>query len=575
MQLYLFVKSKDSNIIEKGSSLIEPGIANYYDKNNGYYFYHQGNKSAPQIVITANDLGDYNCEEILTNLKKDINFHGSYDTILSLAALVDDYFIAKTDFWGVFHHYYFYDKDTFICSNNIFAIAEIIDAQISETSLYEYLFFLSPIGRNTWYENIYVLKPETALRFHLKSDSLIISNAINQYEEICKMKTDSKYDVETIFSDFFESAKISLKKGKAIISLSAGSDSRSVLAGLRSKNMLVKAVSFGSRNLYETSFINKMCHDLNIINDVYYFEDLLVNYEELFIGGMARTNGLLNPFRVHYPSFYKSVQGDADAIFEGILGSEFVKGEIALGAMTSIYHRCVIKGERIRDTILRSFNCIENAKKAKMITYIENKYEDCLTPISSQKGKENYMNFALEFIPSRIFSPLITLADENFKTYYPFLSKNILASVFANYGLPHYNTLTNDKLGSIKTLIPQSKMIKNIDKQLYSYKLDRMISLKEAEQLPVYLSKLLRKFYLMRKKIDMMKKIPGQVEIDQLISHSNSFLARHKERWENNYSCIDKLENHKMIKEACTLLFLNYDNKKKIKYLHINSLKIL
>ena len=529
---YLFVSTNDSNISErciilKNYVLIE----NFSDTNNNIYFYSNNENDDPYYFSVINDQKDYSIQEEIKNQIEKEAIGKEHDSLISYAHISGRHFIAKTDFWGIQHHYYFISKETFVCSNNAFIIAKLIDAKLSKESFFEYLFFLSPLNKNTWFEDIKLLEPNHTAIYNLDTKEFKLIKNVDPFTRLVNGKDEG--DIVDKVEEFYKNSANVLAHAKALIGLSSGSDSRTVLSGLLKFDMLDKAVSFGRSDFIETQDIKELAKKIDIEVDIHDFSSLLTDWESNFINYSILTNGLLNPFRVHYVKFYNLIGNNA--LYEGILGSEFVKGEIAIDAMTSQYHKEVITGNMdVKEVINHYFGLFSEKFRLEMEEYIIDSYGSMLKAINTFEGQKEYSKFALNFIPSRIFSAVITLAMRKRKVYFPFLSPGILSSVFRSYGIIKYNTIRNDFPGPIKCLIPEAKIVKQFDRRLYNHPLDRLFSLKEALEYPGYIVRIISKYRKIKKNYKYPKHIRGQVDHSQLRSPVEGFIRKHSDTAEKN-----------------------------------------
>jgi len=521
--IYSFIVTSSNKLISKIKSMSNDNIVfqelETFSPNRAFLFINRNQISKNGVVSMSvvNDIGDYDITHIISQLLDD-HFVSIFnqDSLLSLSCVNKRYFACVTDFWGIMTHYWTISKNTFVCSNNIFLVSDIIGNELCNESLYEYLFFMAPRKDNTWFTNVQCLLPGQQLIYDLKYGLVKLSkstdfNLLFEFSE--------KNISETVFN-FFKEAKEKIGNTKPInIALSAGSDSRTVLACLRHFGMNPNAITFGKNDSLESHLVKELVEKLDTQWTFVDLKDFESDFENLFSTGTFISNGLLNPFRTHYCVLYNQIY-DGSPLFEGILGSEFVKGEIAVDAMISKLHNDVIaNGTEIEKTIEKYYSEISIDLKKAMANYIKDKYGKELFDINSAQGLNCYHQYSLEFIPSRIFGPLILLQLANgISPYHPFISPNILKSIFSSgQGIGSSVSLRNDFVGGIGSIRVEAEIVKDMDKRIFNSLLDRGISFKDALS-PLFFAKIRKKYNRLKEKTTIKRHFkPGQIDNSKII----------------------------------------------------------
>jgi len=281
----------------------------------------------------------------------------------------------------------------------------------------------------------------------------------------------------------------------------------------------------------------------------------LSNWQETFLKSSFLTGGLLNPFRVHYANYYNSLDGDF--LFEGIFGSEFIKGELAVGAMISQCYKDVVSNNKsICEAIDINLNYLSKEFRSKINSYISDNYSKILKPINTKDGRKEFLKFLFHFIPAKIFSPIILSAKENIDTYYPFLSPAILSSIFKSSGVAYHSTLDSFFPGPIRCIQSEAEIVRSFSNELYRSVLDRGVSFKEALELPLFLASLIRHARLRFIKLLRLKYYQGQVDLEQLAKPAKQFILENEDLIYNNL-WDDKSMNPELIKTKANLIAIN------------------
>jgi hypothetical protein len=440
-----------------------------------------------------NNLGDYDASQISAKLMNgEFISNAEIDSLISLSCINKQHFACMTDFWGIMTHYWSKSEDTFICSNNIFLISLLIGGKLSKDALYEYLFFLATRKDKTWFENIKCLLPGQQLIFNISKNSLKLSKS-NDFSTL--LNSHDFNLIETVEGFFVKAGKKIESTKKNYIGLSAGSDSHTILAFLRHCHINHEAISYGRNYVFETYKIKKFTKKYKIPWRLVNLEGFEDRFNELFLKGTLISNGLLNPILLHAMILYNQIEQE-NTLFEGILGSEFVKGEISEMMVSDLHRDVIVKGISIREAIEKYYPELSNAEKESMYKYINDNYGMELLDINSSGGLNYFQHFALETLPRKIFNGFISIELANgISSYYPFLSPKIICSIFSNkYGLSSSVSLRDDFPGSIKCLEGEAKIVQHADKKIFNSLLIRSIRFKHVLY-PLLLAKWIQRFY--------------------------------------------------------------------------------
>lgn len=406
--------------------------------------------------------------------------------IYSLAWLNGHHFYCNSDYMGIFTHYYYEDNNTFIASDNLLLIANLIDAQFSENGIFDAVLFKKPFGSNTWYQNIYCLTAGNILSFDMNSTKIdkIGSTDFND------LLDGSRSDYIDSFSEIFNKIKIS-ENMSTCLSLSAGSDSRSVLAGLLNAKKKFKAYSWGGANYLETYKIRKIVQEFDLEWDLVDFAKLMNDYARYHYQSIYHSSGL-SPAIHHF--FYRANLPRNSYLFEGYGGSEFVKGEHSDGMYSDIFKAVIKENLSIKDSIARHFPGANASTLSNLTEYLSENYSQYFESINTDSGKKKFQLYLLNFLPAKIFSGIFKPSEiYGLNLIEPFFSPKILSSLFGNdLGIKENLSLRNDFAGVIKSIKPEALIIKKMNPVLYKSLLDRNVRYSEWNY-PSLLIKTIRK----------------------------------------------------------------------------------
>ena len=194
---------------------------------------------------------------------------------------------------------------------------------------------------------------------------------------------------------------------------------------------------------------------------------------------ILESNGLINPLRIHYLDYYRQIPKDS-LLMEGILGSEFIKGEISYPTMTSFPVIDVhFKRKSIENVISERFPYLNSEEQVEMTQVIK---QNGLWTHNEKKEKKNvYAKYLFSNLPSKVFGGIINIASVRHRMLHPYINTQILNSVFQKgYGIMNYSSFDDDFPGAIKCLRPEALAVREWDSKLYKSLLDRGVSLSES-----------------------------------------------------------------------------------------------
>jgi len=384
---------------------------------------------------------------------------------------------AKCDYWGIHPFYYYHQNSTFIISNSIYSIKQLLGQCSNDTeSFFDFLFFSIPLGGKTWFKDIKCLQPNQSIIWDNVSKRLDISEA-NIFSDLLQInQADSIGNAVDMYFGAISSA------GKEIaLSISSGSDSRTLLACLRYYDIKHTCFCFGKDNYAEfkntEAFLDSLGERVNYVK----LSESRSSYFEWLDKAIFQSNGLINPLRIHYYDYYNQLPADSDYM-EGILGSEFVKGEISCPTMTSYPMVDVLFGGfAIAEVITRRFPFLSLDEQTRFSDYLKTSYSDLLIYDDSTIGINNYAKFLFNTLPSSVFGGIIQLATMRFSTFYPYTDKGILSAILGGgYGITHYSSLSKKFPGTNRSIIPEALIVKSTDRTIYRSVLDRGISFADS-----------------------------------------------------------------------------------------------
>jgi hypothetical protein len=348
------------------------------------------------------------------------------------------------------------------------------------------------------------------LTFDLNENKIYVNRNNNPYDLLFNTNEPDNNYVDS-FIEYFNNFKQSDVSNNTGISLSGGSDSRTVLSGLMYTGKYFETYSWGGSEYLETYKIKKLADKLSLKNTLIEYEELAAYYDKYLAQGVFLTNGMLTAVHQYY--YYTKLPENIN-LFEGYLGSEFVKGELSDGMIKQVYYDIVKNNLTLTESLDKHLGDLGGDMKKRMSEYIGNTFGDSFENVDTDTGKRKFQEYLIEFIPSRVFSGIINHGIALGVNYYlPFFSPEILRKLFnAGYGIKNNISLRKDFPGTEKIIEVQSKIVKKINPDIFSSLLDRNVKFSEYN-LPLFISGNLRKYRNYKDK-QKIKKLPVTEQVD-------------------------------------------------------------
>jgi asparagine synthase (glutamine-hydrolysing) len=241
-----------------------------------------------------------------------------------------DSFFCTRDRFGKKPFFYYYKDNKFIFSSKIKSILKILNTTLdfNQTALYEYLTFWSPLGENTFYENIYKL--EAGHQLILKNNNLSVEEYYN-YSNIENQFSNEIVILEDIEELIFKSIELRLNGDVDIASMLSGGLDSSLISALYSKvtGKKIDTYSIGYNEYlhydetkyakYVSKYINSNHCEIIIDKKEYLntVDDVLDNVDEPF-GDSAYIPTYILSKKISQDGFKVALSGEgSDEIFLG------------------------------------------------------------------------------------------------------------------------------------------------------------------------------------------------------------------------------------------------------------------
>jgi hypothetical protein len=430
-------------------------------------------------MAVVNDRGDYDPARFGRLIADGIWPQPGSDSLVSYAEFDGRTFTCGADYWGLNAPYYFHDGTTFVCSNNAFLPAKLLGLPLSRESLWEYLFFISPMGDRSWFEGLSRLHPGQALCWSPGGGEPRGSAPAVPLSDLLSAPTTEAEMVAEVRSFAADTCRTGAGRTVAL-AFSAGPDSRCVLSLVRGGGMAVRTFTFVQGHLRENQQVRKLLLTLGLDGTLVEIAESAEGWLASSIEGTQLSSGALNPFRTHLLKLYAAVPGDY-RVTAGILGSEFMKGIQVPGVMAGRAHIDVIQGRgTVEEVIARRFPHLSSDAQGAMAGYLRDAHGDRLLDVNTDAGYRAVLSILFETVPARFFSGEIQVAGREHDVFYPFLSPRILRAVFGcGGGVPAHLNLRRRYPSFARVARCHALIARELDPQVYGSRLSKNLSFAE------------------------------------------------------------------------------------------------
>jgi len=253
------------------------------------------------------------------------NFKGNF----TIVAFYDNKLSILNDQFGVNKYFYSGDKSNFIASNTLTNVKNNRDIEISKKNILKYYVFNYFIDGLTIYTDVFYStgatckildKQITTIKYFdiqkfIDDKELVLSKKNAIKESTLLWKTLIKQ-----YLTFFKDRRISQ-------TLTAGMDSRLILAGFRANGYTPSTFTFGHSNNVDVVHAKKVSQKLAIEHDhLFPPQEFFSEFGKYAENVIKKTSGIGTIFRSHRLHAYEAMKSNYDVLFFGFLGSEVIRG---------------------------------------------------------------------------------------------------------------------------------------------------------------------------------------------------------------------------------------------------------
>ncbi|MFW9876097.1 MAG: hypothetical protein ACFFG0_23590 [Candidatus Thorarchaeota archaeon] len=258
------------------------------------------------------------------------NFINNYKGIFTIIIIDNNKIKFFNDRFGLSKFFYIDKGKKFIGSNNLKLLSEFHSKKISKTNVFEYFILNYFTQGNTIYEGIKYSRGGT--NFHLNSDLekkyyFDIRHFMQHRSKELNIKKDIFHISSEIWTNIINQYLNHFSNKKISLTLTAGLDSRMILAAMRKIKFIPLTFTFGHKDSMDVRGARRIAKKLDLKH--YHFfpeEKVLQNFQQSATDTVIKGDSLVTLFRAHRLDAYYKIKEYSDVIFFGFIGSEIIRG---------------------------------------------------------------------------------------------------------------------------------------------------------------------------------------------------------------------------------------------------------
>lgn len=258
-----------------------------------------------------------------------IAYINNYKGNFILIAFFEETIYICNDQFGIDKFFYVHSQNNFLASDNISFIKQNVPLSLSQKNILKYFIFNYFANGSTIYNECHY---STEAQCYKIGDT--ISNSkyffIQQFIDDRKVtftKKESITHAVSLWKEIINQYKDFFTHSQVCQTLTAGMDSRMILAGFRANNFNPATFTFGRADSLDVVHAKKIAGALQL-KHLHFFpdDDFFLNYEQIAKKVNALSSGMASIYRAHRLNAYKKMQQNDAALFFGFIGSEIIRG---------------------------------------------------------------------------------------------------------------------------------------------------------------------------------------------------------------------------------------------------------
>lgn len=441
-------------------------------ENSRYIIIGESNKSFQDILYNSIDykISIQNNIELLSN--------GYIVCIDKIEKTIDVF----NDIFGFFHLFYIYDNlNNFYLSSNYNDLLKYSNKKINDFAILDIILFNYTLFDRTTFNQIKRATGGTVISF--KPDGIKFNIINNFSKNFRKEKFKLKFSPET-FGELFQRAVVDelFEDLPVKLSMTAGFDSRALLAATYNFMHPIQTYTFGQRGNIESeilsTFISRFSDEHNFIE----LDNLYVKNLSNLFNSFIKKN-IDNPFFHSMVEFeYLAPYVQNSNILLGFMGGEFINGQ-AIGAQVMITElgSKIITSKDPHQIKLIILNFINNSKiiNKDYFYYLLDKYIETLEPYKYRSNNLNILEFMINEEYSKIFGSVNKLYSDKSNIITPFANVNLLNNLLnSDYSFLKKRPFEQNPIVNLNNKVLYGNVIKYLQPLLLDTQFDRLYKVK-------------------------------------------------------------------------------------------------
>lgn len=441
------------------SSIIHKGFQNY-----DFYFFSGQQKDEDWYLNGAllyqNKGFGYAEEFWLSDENMQLQLAKNFSGNFILINLKPNNFTLFSDPFAVNKFFYWRNKESFIFSNDLKIITQIIKPTPSLQSMARYAIHYHFTAGTTAFENVFHNEPAQIIKF---DNGLFHFDTYRNPQDLLTRKVED-VGIEQISSSLSLAVDNGLNltgKERISLSLTGGADTRNLLAVFLNKGIKPHLYTYGNPKSADGIKASAIAQGLGLehtIHDIQMTTDLFEEYARKII---RLGCGMASIHRAHRVIAIEREKEFADFMFLGTLGGEFIRGVSEDDYITPA-------------SVFNHWNSSELTKET-LVTYLKSKYikpesiklDQFLDSINNEPFMTGAVNIRKHNALSYITAHLHDAQDINLygeimeRVYTPFLDTSYLELVFSSpFSFNHKEEIKNKYLKRIENPVYASRFLK-------------------------------------------------------------------------------------------------------------------
>lgn len=388
--------------------------------------------------------------------------------------------IIYTDVFGFYQLFYINRNSEIYVSSDFKNLLFFSDKNLDEYAIIDLLLFNYTLMDRTLISDIKRLKGGTKLVFKNNGFS---KSTINNFADNFYKKPESYKAKPVHFSEILiESLNTDLiKSHKTYLTMTAGFDSRFLLALVKNMNIDILTFTFGQTGNIEQEIISKFINDYSANHSFFVLDKAYISSLPKIMNDYLLLN-LDNPVLLDLPHYlYIKDQIIPSNLITGFMGGEIISGQTVDSQVTftdSAAKLLLCRDLSDAQTIIISQLGDLDYINIEYVKHISGKYIESLSNYFYKKNKSNILSFLVNEKYSKFFGSVNKIYKNYCNLITPYMDPGYISYILnSRISFLNKNPFTKNPFVNVKSKILYAKTIKYLYPSLSETKFDRLYSI--------------------------------------------------------------------------------------------------